>query len=66
MANLRDRIAEASLNGWLGEVEGRTTSFTAATAKLADLDRTRKRDFNSVYKQSDKCGQEYRAGRRRL
>ncbi|QYN18741.1 site-specific integrase [Amycolatopsis sp. DSM 110486] len=47
VANLRDRIAEARLNGWLGEVEGLTTSLTAATAKLADLDRTRNRHLNS-------------------
>jgi hypothetical protein len=40
VANLRDRIAEAGLNAWLGEVEGLTVSLQAATTKLADLDRS--------------------------
>ncbi|QKV74116.1 hypothetical protein [Amycolatopsis sp. Hca4] len=34
--NLADRITEARMNGWLGEVDG----LHAATAKLIDLDRT--------------------------
>jgi integrase len=38
--NLADRIAEARINGWLGEVEGLQVSLTAARAKLAALDRT--------------------------
>jgi hypothetical protein len=38
--NLADRIAEARINGWLGEVEGLQVSLTAARAKLATLDRT--------------------------
>jgi hypothetical protein len=38
--NLADRIAEARINGWLGEVEGLKVSLTAARAKLAALDRT--------------------------
>lgn len=40
IANLRERIQEARLNGWLGEVEGLQTSLNAAAAKLAALDRT--------------------------
>ena len=38
--NLADRIAEARINGWLGEVEGLQVSLTAARGKLAALDRT--------------------------
>ena len=38
--NLADRIAEARINGWLGEVEGLQVSHAAARAKLAALDRT--------------------------
>lgn len=39
IANLRDRIQEAKLNGWLGEVAG----LQAAARKLASLDRMRAR-----------------------
>lgn len=38
--NLGDRIAEARLNGWLGEVEGLTVSLNAATTKLIALDQS--------------------------
>jgi integrase len=38
--NLADRIAEARINGWAGEVEGLQVSLTAARAKLAAIDRT--------------------------
>lgn len=38
--NLGDRIAEARMNGWLGEVQGLHTSLEAAKSKLASLDRT--------------------------
>jgi len=38
--NLADRIAEARINGWLGEVEGLQVSLNAARGKLASLDRT--------------------------
>jgi len=38
--NLADRIAEARINGWLGEVEGLQVSLTAARGKIAALDRT--------------------------
>jgi hypothetical protein len=37
--NLRDRIAEANREGWLGEVEGLQISLAAAEDKLAGLDR---------------------------
>jgi site-specific recombinase XerD len=48
--NLADRITEARMNGWLGEVDGLTVSLHAAAAKLADLDRTiaRARDGGPV------------------
>jgi hypothetical protein len=39
--NLTDRIAEAKLNGWLGEVEGLNVSLEAARTKLTSLDRSR-------------------------
>lgn len=42
-ANLRDRIAEAKVNGWTGEVEGLRVSLAAAAAKLASLDTLRQR-----------------------
>jgi hypothetical protein len=44
--NLGDRIEEARVNGWLGEVQGLQISLEAARNKLASLDRltrTRKR-----------------------
>ncbi|WP_308168760.1 tyrosine-type recombinase/integrase [Nonomuraea sp. NEAU-A123] len=37
--NLRDRIEEARINGWLGEVQGLQISLDAAGRKLAALDR---------------------------
>jgi site-specific recombinase XerD len=40
VANLRDRIAEARINGWLGEVEGLQVSLDHAAAKLVSLDRS--------------------------
>jgi site-specific recombinase XerC len=43
IANLKDRIQEARLNGWLGEVEGLTTSRDAAARKLTSLDRMQQR-----------------------
>jgi hypothetical protein len=39
ISNLGDRISEARDNGWLGEVDGLQTSLSAATEKLANLDR---------------------------
>ncbi|MGA5810138.1 hypothetical protein ACPC39_28815 [Streptomyces cellulosae] len=44
--NLGDRIQEARVNGWLGEVQGLQISLEAARNKLASLDqltRTRNR-----------------------
>jgi hypothetical protein len=41
IANLRDRIQEAKLNGWLGEVAGLETSLNEAVRKLVNLDRTK-------------------------
>lgn len=41
IANLRDRIQEAKLNGWLGEVEGLNVSLEAASRKPVSLDRMR-------------------------
>jgi hypothetical protein len=38
--NLEDRITEARMNGWLGEVQGLQTSREAAAKKLITLDRT--------------------------
>ena len=41
--NLKDRIQEARMNGWLGEVQGLQSSLAAATKKLVNLDRMRDR-----------------------
>jgi hypothetical protein len=38
--NLDERIKEARMNGWLGEVQGLQTSRDAAAKKLVALDRT--------------------------
>jgi hypothetical protein len=46
IANLRDRISEAKLNGWLGEVEGLKVSLEAASRKLVSLDRAHDRQPN--------------------
>lgn len=43
IANLRDRIQEAKLNGWLGEVAGLDASLNEASRKLVSLDRARER-----------------------
>ena len=37
--NLRERIAEAEREGWLGEVEGLQISLAGADDKLAQIDR---------------------------
>jgi site-specific recombinase XerD len=39
IGNLSDRISEARINGWLGEVQGLQTSLDAAKRKLVSLDR---------------------------
>jgi site-specific recombinase XerD len=41
--NLTDRIAEARMNGWLGEVQGLQISLTKAKEKLTNLDRSQER-----------------------
>jgi integrase len=41
--NLADRITEARMNGWLGEVQGLQVSLIAAKGKLANLDRNLER-----------------------
>jgi hypothetical protein len=41
--NLGDRISEARINGWLGEVQGLEASLTKATEKLVSLDRSQER-----------------------
>lgn len=48
IANLRDRIQEAHINGWLGEVQGLQTSLDAAATKLTALDRIRERTTGPV------------------
>jgi hypothetical protein len=40
VANLTERIAEATEHGWLGEVDGLTTSLNAAKQKLTQMRRT--------------------------
>jgi hypothetical protein len=40
--NLTDRIAEARLNGWLGEVAGLQVNLSAANNKITALDRLRR------------------------
>jgi integrase len=40
--NLQDRITEARMNGWLGEVQGLQTSLQAARGKLTSLERSLK------------------------
>jgi hypothetical protein len=48
IANLNDRIADAKLNGWLGEVQGLQTSLNVAAEKLVRLDRMRARATPSM------------------
>jgi integrase len=42
--NLRERITEARMNGWHGEVQGLEVSLEAAKRKLASLDRSIERN----------------------
>ncbi len=46
--NLDDRITEARMNGWPGEVEGLQVSLTKAKEKLANLDRSIERTGNTA------------------
>lgn len=48
IANLRDRIAEARVNGWLGEIQGLQISLDAAAGKLAALDRAERAMWPSM------------------
>ena len=41
--NLEDRIIEAKLHGWLGEVEGLQVSLTGVKDKIAQIDATIRR-----------------------
>ena len=45
--NLRERITEARINGWLGEVQGLQVSLEAAKRKLASLDRSAERNCHT-------------------
>jgi integrase len=45
--NLRERITEARMNGWLGEVQGLEASMEAAKRKVASLDRSIERNRRS-------------------
>ena len=46
--NLSDRIAEARMNGWLGEVQGLKISLDAAADKLTALDKMSASRSNAV------------------
>ena len=45
--NLGERISEARMNGWLGEVQGLEVSLEAAKRKLVSLDRSLERSRNN-------------------
>jgi hypothetical protein len=45
--NLGERISEARMNGWLGEVQGLEVSLEAAKRKLVSLDRSLERNRNN-------------------
>lgn len=47
--NLSDRIAEAQVEGWLGEVEGLSVSLAAAEEKIAQLDARLARQRSPVF-----------------
>ncbi|MFE2261729.1 tyrosine-type recombinase/integrase [Streptomyces griseosporeus] len=47
--NLADRIAEAEREGWLGEVEGLSTSLAAAEEKIAEITTRRERKESPVF-----------------
>ena len=48
IANLGDRIEDAKLNGWLGEVTGLKSSLEAASKKLVSLDRNARHEATDV------------------
>jgi hypothetical protein len=45
--NLHERISEAQMNGWLGEVQGLQVSLEAAKRKLASLNRSLERNHHN-------------------
>ncbi|MGW0509133.1 tyrosine-type recombinase/integrase [Streptomyces olivaceoviridis] len=47
--NLAERIAEAEREGWLGEIEGLSTSRAAAEEKIAQLDARQQRRDSPVF-----------------
>jgi hypothetical protein len=46
--NLEDRISEARMNGWSGEVQGLQISLDAAKAKLASVKRSQNNPRSSL------------------
>jgi hypothetical protein len=46
--NLEDRISEARMNGWRGEVQGLQVSLDAAKAKLASIKRSQNNPRSSL------------------
>jgi hypothetical protein len=46
--SLNERIKEARMNGWLGEVQGLQTSLDAAAKKIVTLDRSMKHGRGSI------------------
>jgi hypothetical protein len=48
-ASLRDRIAEAEREGWLGEIEGLEVSLAGAIDKLAQVDAALQREADAVH-----------------
>jgi hypothetical protein len=47
--NLRDRIAEAEREGWLGDVEGLSASLSATEEKIATLNARQQRKESAVF-----------------
>ncbi|MFF2945479.1 hypothetical protein ACFVSQ_37140 [Streptomyces niveus] len=47
--NLKDRIAEAKREGWLGEVEGLSTSLAAAEDKIAQIEAQQEKKQSPVF-----------------
>ncbi|MGW6883075.1 hypothetical protein ACWGEU_22760 [Streptomyces goshikiensis] len=47
--NLKDRIAEAEREGWLGEVEGLSTSLAAAEDKIAQIQAQQEKKQSPVF-----------------
>ena len=46
--NLHERIAEARMNGWLGEVDGLKVSLAGADDKLTQIDAALRRQTTTV------------------